>query len=193
MNQRRDVRYHHELEAMQEAAEREQRQARERSRPARAFKSGVERPISDLGDTLFTADMRSQREVLWEQAASSREWIYLRTRRAGQETGSGNASIEIQRDERGDIIANRTWLHDIIITPPHRDQGYDDVLLQEVELHARRFGSTEVYYALGIDDDGELPPALERNGYRMRPGGLSGREAYKPLITPAIEAEPGDR
>ena len=166
---------------IQEAAEREHQSRRERSHAARDFMVGVERPINDLGDTLFTGNMRPPRDLLSEQTGYSREWIYLRTKHAGYETGRINASIDVQRDEPG-LASNRTWLHDMLITPLYREQGYDDVLLQEVELHARRFGSTEVYYALGADDHGKLPPYLERNGYSLRSGGPSGKEAYKPLM-----------
>ncbi len=181
MSSRRDLDYEYARAEMQEAAEQEHERRRERSQPAQDFKRGTERSINELGDTLFTADTRQPSEVLSEQQASSREWIYLRTKRAGYETGRTNASIEIQRDERG-MLSNRTWVHDVIITPSYRDQGYDDALLQEVELHARRFGSTEVYYSLGMDDREEPPAYLERNGYRVRSGGLSGKEAYKPLM-----------
>lgn len=181
MTSHRNFELEHLQTEVQAAAEREYQELRERSHSARDFMAGVERPINDLGDTLFTSNMRQLRDVLAEQTGASREWMYLRTKHAGYETGRINASIEIERDAQ-DPPKNRTWLHDMIITPLYREQGYDDVLLREVELHARRFGSTEVYYELGADDHGKLPPYLERNGYRLRSGGVSGKEAYKPLL-----------
>lgn len=181
MTSRRNLEFEQGRAEIQAVAERENQELRERSHSARDFMAGVERPINDLGDMLFTGNMRRPRDVLAEQTGASREWMYLRTKHAGYETGRINASIEIERDAQNPP-KNRTWLHDMIITPLYREQGYDDVLLQEVELHARRFGSTEVYYSLGVDDHGELPAYLERNGYRVRSGGLSGKEAYKPLL-----------
>lgn len=182
-----------EIDDMQEAAELEYQRLRELSRRLDSpLLPGIERLITDRGDILFTSDMRPTDEVTSEQGAFSVQSLMLRMTRAGQPTGGANAKIEIERDEHG-IISNRTRLQCLEVGRSYRGEGLGDCLLQEVELHARRYGSTEIYGLYSAEGDPtKVRVFYERHGYHFRRRESGGEEVYKPLRDDAQEIEHKD-
>jgi GNAT superfamily N-acetyltransferase len=168
----------------QEAAEQQLQRRLEATRPA--FNTGLkgsERRINDRGDTLFISDMRQPSDLAMEQNLTSNEQFFLRTMRAGQETGRASASIQVERDVDGNATSIRTRLHDIEVHAPYRGEGHGDSMLQEIERQARRFASTEIYGLYSASGDSSRVRAFyERNGYRFRARSNGGEEVYKSLL-----------
>jgi GNAT superfamily N-acetyltransferase len=180
MSRRTDLDEQQQAEKKREPNEQERHTALEEGHPTieRTLK-GIERPINDQGDTLFVSDTRPLLEVALDNSTISNERFFLYSERAGNETGRASASIQIERDENGSVVSNRTRLHDIVVNRPYRGEGLGAIMLQEIEQRARHYASTEVYGQFA-GASGERA-FYERNGYRFRPSGFGGEEVYKPL------------
>jgi GNAT superfamily N-acetyltransferase len=183
MSRRDNLNEQHPAEETRESVEQDRQRQLEDARPTiNTGLKGVERPINDRGDTLFVSDTRPPLDVALERSVTSNERFFLRTMRAGHETGRASASIQIERDEAGYVTRNRTRLHDIEVHGPYRGEEHGDIMLQEIERNARRYASTEVYGLYAASNDSNPVRAFyERNGYRFRPRSDGGEEVYKPL------------
>jgi GNAT superfamily N-acetyltransferase len=179
MRSRREVDREDEMVEKPEANEEQREDSRETMH--RLIK-GEEHPINDRGDTLFVSTMRPPLELALENRMISNERFFVWTKRAGHETGHASASVQIERDEDGNVSKNRTRLHDIGVGTLYRGEGYGDIMLQEVERNARRYASSEIYGLFAADNDADYARAFyERNGYRFRSASGGGEEVYKPL------------
>jgi GNAT superfamily N-acetyltransferase len=189
MSEQVDLRTERSIREMQEQAEREFERLRTYAwRGNHSSLRGIEWPINQRGDHLIVSELRPPREILAdERHAYTNDHFLLRTVRADRETGLASATIQIERDNDAHVIRNRTKIHEMTVHPQFRGEGLGDALIGQIELQARRYGSTEIYGAFDPQGDPERVRAFyRRNGFAFRHTPES-EQVYKILATPDNE------
>lgn len=190
-----DLRAEREVREMQERAEGEFRRLLSFAwRGSLNGLRGTEWQLNDRGDRILISDHRPPRDTLNDQHAYSSDLVLLRTSRAGQETGLASAAVQIRRDIGGEIVYNRTRIQELLVHSSFRKEGLGSAMLEQLEIHARRFGSTEIYGLFSPEGDVEQVRQFYRqHGYEFRQT-PDGEQVYKALVTPGhVETPEADR
>ncbi len=183
---RLDLRLERAVREMQERAEGEFRRLMAYAWQGRLHNlNGTEWDINQRGDRMLVSKLRLPRDHNNDvQHAYSNDSVLVRTSRAGHETGRGNATIQVERDVGGEIVRNRLRIQELEVHPSFRGEGLGSALLEQLELQARRYGSTEMYGVFSPKDDPDrVREFYRRHGFdfRVTPGG---EQVYKALVTP---------